>query len=117
MPDDGSCKLKHVAQYYMTLKCCVGWRISVVCDVEQHSQIYQNKTHQFTLYHSDKSEAATITSISVHKYQRCAYHWLQNITMEQQIDPGSYTVTAIAVVMILLMGIPLLGQFRMICFK
>jgi hypothetical protein len=37
--------------------------------------------------------------------------------MEQQIDPGSYTVTAIAVVMILLMGIPLIGEFRMICFK
>jgi len=23
VPDDGSCKLKHVAQYYVTLKCCV----------------------------------------------------------------------------------------------
>ena len=31
--------------------------------------------------------------------------------MEHQIDPDSYTVTAIAVVMILLMGVPLLGQY------
>jgi len=51
----------------MTLECCVGWRISVDCDVEKHSGIYQNKTHQFMLYHSDKCKAATVTNISVHK--------------------------------------------------
>jgi len=101
--------------YDIKVLCWMG--ISVVCDVEQHSRIYQNKTHQFMLYHSDKSEVATVTNISVHKCQRCAYHWVRYITMEHQIGPGSYTVIAIAVVMILLTGIPLLGQFRMICFK
>jgi hypothetical protein len=45
VPDDGSCELRHVAQYYVTLK----WRVgrctctSVVGDIEKHNGIYQNK--------------------------------------------------------------------------
>jgi hypothetical protein len=32
VPDDVSCELEHVEQCYVTLECCVGWRISVVCN-------------------------------------------------------------------------------------
>jgi len=31
VPGDGSCKLKHVALCGVTLKCCVGLCISVIC--------------------------------------------------------------------------------------
>jgi hypothetical protein len=31
MPHDASCEVKHVAQYYVTLQCGVGRRISGVC--------------------------------------------------------------------------------------
>jgi hypothetical protein len=41
MPDDGSCELKHVAQCYVTLNCCGGWCISVVCDIEKHNGMYK----------------------------------------------------------------------------
>jgi hypothetical protein len=43
VPDDGSCELRHVAQYYVTLKCRVGRFTSVVGDVEKHNGIYQIK--------------------------------------------------------------------------
>jgi hypothetical protein len=43
VPDDGSCELKHIAQYYVTLKCRVGQCILVLCDTEKHDEIYQNK--------------------------------------------------------------------------
>jgi len=33
--DDGSCELKHVALSYVTLQCCVGRWISVVCDTKK----------------------------------------------------------------------------------
>jgi hypothetical protein len=38
VPDNGSCKLKHVAQCYMTLKCCVGRCILFVsiCEAYDH---------------------------------------------------------------------------------
>ena len=42
MSDDGSCELKHVALWYVTLQCCVGRWISVVCDIEKHNGMYQN---------------------------------------------------------------------------
>jgi len=45
VPVDGSCELKHTAQYYLTLKCCVGWCILVVCDTEKHNGMYQNKNN------------------------------------------------------------------------
>jgi len=32
-----------IAQYYVPLRCCVGRCISVVCDTEQHSGLYQNE--------------------------------------------------------------------------
>ena len=40
MSDDGSCELKHVALWYVTLQCCVGRCISVVWDVEKHNRMY-----------------------------------------------------------------------------
>jgi len=43
MPDNGSCELKHVAQCYVTLQYCVGWRISGVCGIEKHNGMYQEK--------------------------------------------------------------------------
>lgn len=43
MSDDGSCELRHVAQYYVTFKCRGGRCNSVVGDTEKHSGIYQNK--------------------------------------------------------------------------
>jgi len=36
-------QLKHIAQYYVTLKCCVGLCILVVCNTEKHNGMYQNK--------------------------------------------------------------------------
>ena len=33
LPDVGSCELKHVVQYYVTFKCCVGRWIAVVCGI------------------------------------------------------------------------------------
>ena len=42
MSDDGSCELKHVALWYVTLQCCVGRWISAVCDIENHKGMYQN---------------------------------------------------------------------------
>lgn len=35
--------LKHVTQCYMTLKYCVEWCSSFVCDIEKHNRMYQNK--------------------------------------------------------------------------
>jgi len=116
VPDDGSCKLKYVAEYYVTLKCYVGWSISVVCDIGKCSGIYQNKTCWIFVSQWQKWGSYSHQYFGAQVPEMC-YHWLWNITMEHQNDPGSYTVTAIAVVMILLMGIPLLWQFRMICFK
>ena len=43
VPEEGSCELKHVAQCHVTLQCCAGRRISVVCDTQEHNGIYQNK--------------------------------------------------------------------------
>ena len=45
VPVDGSCKLKHAAQCYMTLKCCVGWCILFVsvcesCDHDIGKEIW-----------------------------------------------------------------------------
>ena len=34
VPDDSLCKIKHVAQYYVTLKFCVGLCDAVVCDTK-----------------------------------------------------------------------------------
>jgi hypothetical protein len=42
--DDGSCELKHVALWYVTLQCFIGRWISVVCDIEKHNGMYQNNT-------------------------------------------------------------------------
>jgi len=35
--DDGSYELKHVAPHCVTLKCCVGRCIAVVCGIEKHN--------------------------------------------------------------------------------
>jgi hypothetical protein len=43
VPDDVSCELRHVAHYYVTLKCRVGRFTSVVGDTEKHNGTYQNK--------------------------------------------------------------------------
>ena len=43
VPDGGSYKMKHVEQCYVTLKCCAGRGISVVCDIQKHNSMYQNK--------------------------------------------------------------------------
>jgi len=43
VPDDGTCELNHVEQCYMTLRSCVGWSITFVCDLEKHNAMYQNK--------------------------------------------------------------------------
>jgi hypothetical protein len=40
--DVGSCELKHVALWYVTLQCWVGRWISVVCHIEKHNGVYQN---------------------------------------------------------------------------
>ena len=33
VPDGGWCNLKYVAHCHMTLKCCTGWYISLVCSI------------------------------------------------------------------------------------
>jgi len=47
VPDDGLCELKHVALYKATLKCCVGWYISVVCTSKK-----KKNTHTMGRYHN-----------------------------------------------------------------
>jgi hypothetical protein len=47
MPDDGSCELEHLAQCYVTLKCCVGHHFLFVCDRGKH-----NGMHQIKIAHS-----------------------------------------------------------------
>jgi len=43
VPDDGSCELKHVAQYYVTLKCRVGRCTSVVGDIKNTTGFIRKK--------------------------------------------------------------------------
>ena len=44
MPDYGLCEIKHVAECYVTFKCCVGRCVSFVRDIEKHNGMYRNKT-------------------------------------------------------------------------
>jgi hypothetical protein len=44
VPNDGYCKLKHVAPCDRALKCCVGAHFHLfVYDTEKHKGTYQNK--------------------------------------------------------------------------
>jgi hypothetical protein len=56
MHEDGSCELKRVAHYYIPLKCCAGWCIACVRDIEKNTKgciriklkhIYNQKFIQF----------------------------------------------------------------------
>jgi Zn-finger nucleic acid-binding protein len=42
MPHDGLCELKHAAQRYVTIKCCVGCCI-LFLDREKHNKIIRMK--------------------------------------------------------------------------
>lgn len=68
MPDDGSCELRYVAQYYVTLKCRVGRCTSVVGDIEKYNGIYQNKNDpsavKFGVLGSKISRNISITTAS-----------------------------------------------------
>ena len=66
MPDDGLCELKYVADCHMTLKCCVGWCISLVCSIFitlnkclkqiTHIKFCQNKFHEVLDYFKYKTQ-------------------------------------------------------------
>ena len=50
MSVDVSCKLKHVAQCYIILKCCAG-QCTVLVHIRKHNRMYQNKILTDTVCH------------------------------------------------------------------
>ena len=46
MDDEGSCELKHVVQYIVRLKCCVGRHVSVAYEIYKYKGMYQEKLLQ-----------------------------------------------------------------------
>jgi len=55
MPDNCACEMKHAAQCYVTLKCCVEQHILFVCDIGKHNGMYQNR-----IAHSSKGKGKVI---------------------------------------------------------